>query len=67
MEKRLKNAAFPEKTEGKMNTPKKEYLTLKISMIFHVEDVLCSSKDDGTADVYTTKNGWTWTDTNIQQ
>lgn len=50
-----------------MNTPKKEYLTLKISMIFHVEDVLCSSKDDGTADVYTTKNGWTWTDTNIQQ
>ena len=50
-----------------MNTPKKEYLTLKISMIFHVEDVLCASNDDGTTDLYTTKNGWEWRDSNIKQ
>lgn len=51
-----------------MNTPKKEYLNPKISMIFPLEDILCLSKDDATVDVYTTSNGWSaWQDGNIQQ
>jgi len=44
-----------------MENNKKEYLNPKISMIFQLEDILCLSKDDGTADVYTT----TWKDANI--
>lgn len=46
-----------------MNKNQKIYDEPKIYLIFHQEDVLCSSKDDGTSDIY---GDGGWIDSNIK-
>lgn len=46
-----------------MKQNQKDYFEPKIDLIFYHEDILCSSKDDGTSDIYGNDG---WVDTNMK-